>query len=371
MGNRNLHTHKTGLTWGEFDEATHAHGLATTGGLVSTTGIAGLTLGGGVGWLMGRCGLACDNTISYDVVTSTGNLIQASASENSDLFWALKGGAGNFGVVTSISFRMHPITTVISGFLLYPLTQGRDVLRRYRDLTMSGLPDELIVYAAVIRIPDGTPCVAIIPAYSGNELTQGESWMRRLNEFGTVLADTTQVMPYTAMQKMLDPFAPQGIRSYWKSNFLETLSDSAIDVFVDFAARCPSPQTFSILEHAHGAAVRVPVVNTAFPARKEGFDLVILSLWQDRQHDVDNVMWTREFYTAMRSWSAGTVYVNALSEDDGARVREAFGVNYDRLREIKARFDPGNRFRRNQNIAPEAERPDQITTRTAHAAQGS
>lgn len=344
---------QTGLTWGEFDEATYAHGLATTGGLVSSTGVAGLTLGGGVGWLMGRCGLACDNTISYDIVTATGDLIHANGSENSDLFWALKGGAGNFGVVTSITFRLHPITTVISGLLLYPLAQGRDVLKRYRDLTASGLPDELIVYAAVIRIPDGTPCVAIIPAYSGDDMSKGESWVRKLTELGTVLANTTQIMPYTAMQKMLDPFAPKGIRSYWKSNFLETLSDSAIDVFVDFAERCPSPQTFSILEHAHGAAVRVPATETAFPARKEGFDLVILSLWQDPQHDADNVRWTRDFYSAMRSWSVGTVYVNSLSEDDGTRVREAFGVNYDKLREIKAKFDPGNRFRQNQNIAPD------------------
>jgi hypothetical protein len=170
---------------------------------------------------------------------------------------------------------------------------------------------------------------------------------------------------------MLDPFASYGIRSYWKSSFLETLSDSAIDVFVDFATRCPSPQTFSILEHAHGAAARVPVSDTAFPVRKEGFDLVILSLWEDRQRDGDNVIWTREFYHAMRNWSSGAVYVNAMSEDDGKRVREAFGVNYDRLRKVKAKYDPGNRFRQNQNITPEAERLDEIASDARYAARPS
>lgn len=240
-------------------------------------------------------------------------------------------------------------------------------MKRYRDLTTSGLPDELIVYAAIIRMPDGTACVAIIPAYCGNVLTEGENWVQRFNGLGTVLANTTQQMPYTAMQKMLDPFAPQGIRSYWKSNFLEALSDSAIDVFVDFAAKCPSPQTFSILEHAHGAAVRVPVSDTAFPMRKEGFDLVILSLWQDRLRDDNNVLWTREFYHAMRSWSAGSVYVNSLSQDDGARVRESFGVNYDRLRRVKAKYDPENRFRHNQNIPPEGQRGDEVTPGVGYA----
>lgn len=356
---------QTGLLWGEFDDATQAHGLATTGGQISTTGIAGLTLGGGVGWLMGRCGLSCDNTLSYDVVTSNAELIHASDTENSDLFWALKGGAGNFGVVTSMTFRLYPITTVISGFILYPLGEGRDVLRRYRDFVTSGLPDELIVYAAVIRLPDGTPCVAIIPAYCGNDPAAGDGYIAKLTQFGNVLANTTQRMPYTAMQKMLDAFVPAGIRSYWKSNFLKTLPDAAIDVFVEFTAACPSPQTFSILEHAHGAATRVPVGDTAFPVRSEGFDLVILSLWQDQERDADNVRWTREFYNAMRSWSAGSVYVNALSEDDNSRVREAYGANYDRIRKVKTTYDPTNRFRRNQNIAPAAPEPEDLKASTA------
>lgn len=342
---------QTGLNWGEFDEATHACGLATTGGLVSTTGIAGLTLGGGVGWLMGRCGLVCDNTVSCDVVTANGDSVRASATENPDLYWALKGGAGNFGVVTSISYRLYPITKVISGLMLFSMAEARDVLKRYRDFTTAGIPDELILYAAIIRTPDGAPCVAIIPAYCGDDLSKGESLMKSVAQFGNVVADMTQWMPYLAMQKMLDPFCAYGIRSYWKSNFLANLSDSAIDVFVEFAEKCPSAQTFSILEHAHGAATRVAVTDTAFPQRSDGFDLVILSMWEDPQRDAENISWTLDFYHAMRGWSAGSVYVNTLSEDDDSRVPEAFGLNYARLRTVKQQYDPANRFRRNQNIA--------------------
>jgi FAD/FMN-containing dehydrogenase len=345
-------TAQTGLTWGEFDKATCAHGLVTTGGLISTTGIGGLTLGGGVGWLMGRCGLVCDNTLAYEVATADGQLVQATADERPDLFWGLKGGGGNFGIATSIVYRLHPITTVVSGMVLYPLAKGRDVLRRYRDFVSSGLPDELIVYAAAICTPDGTPCVAIIPAYCGDDLTAAQVWMDTLRQFGPVLADLTTQMPYVAMQQMLDAGAPHGIRSYWKSNFLESFPDAAVEIFVDFAERCPSPRTFLILEHAHGAAVRVPSESTAFPARREGLDLVILSLWQDSAQDTENIAWTRGVYDAMRPWSAGLVYVNTLSEDDAGRVKEAFGANFDRLRKIKSQYDPHNRFRRNQNIPP-------------------
>jgi hypothetical protein len=263
---------QTGLTWGEFDRATQAHGLATTGGVVSSTGIAGLTLGGGIGWLMGRCGLVCDNTLSYDVVTAEGRFIRVTAEENPDLFWALKGGGGNFGIVTSITYRLYPITTVISGMLLYPLTQGGEVLRRYRDFVSSGLPDELIIYSAALTAPDGTRCLGIFPAYCGDDLSKAATSIDALKQWGTVLVDAIQPMPYMAMQQMFDAGAPYGIRSYWKSTFLESLPEEAIEVFVDFAQRCPSPHTLALLEHAHGAAVRVAPQATAFPTRKEGLD---------------------------------------------------------------------------------------------------
>jgi FAD/FMN-containing dehydrogenase len=344
---------EAGLTWGEFDKATHAHGLATTGGLVTTTGIAGLTLGGGVGWLMGRCGLTCDNTLAYDVVTADGELITASATQHPDLFWALKGGGGNFGVVTSITYQLHPVSTVISGMLLHPLTRAREVLRFYRDFVTAGIPDELVVYAGALSGPDGTPLVAIIPAYSGADLDEGERVLAPLRAFGPPVADMVQRMPYVGMQSMLDAAFPYGgLRSYWKSNFLRALPDEAIDVFVHNAERCPSPRTIAVIEHSHGAAARVAPEATAFPARHHAFDLVILSLWEDAGVDAAQTAWTRAFYEAMQPWSASLVYVNALSEDDGERVVEAYGTHYRRLADVKAKYDPDNRFRRNQNIVP-------------------
>lgn len=348
-------TAQLGLTWGEFDRETQLYGLATTGGLISTTGIAGLTLGGGVGWLMGRCGLVCDNTLSYDVAVATGELIRASANEHADLFWALKGGGGNFGVVTSVTYRMYPITTVISGMVLHPLAHAREVLRFYRDFVMSGLPDELIVYAAALSTPDGHPVVALLPAWSGDNLDEGERALEPLRKSGAPIADLVTRMPYPAMQRMIDGVAPFGLRSYWKSRFLRELPDEAIDAFVGFAESRTSPRSIAVLEHTHGAVSRVPPDATAFPTRRDPFDLVLISLWTDAEEDARHIGWTREFHSAMQPWSAGSVYVNALDQDDSARIPEAYGANYTRLCAVKAAYDPDNRFRRNQNIQPQAQ----------------
>ena len=347
-------TAQMGLTWGEFDRETQLHGLATTGGLISTTGVAGLTLGGGVGWLMNRCGLVCDNTLSYDIVLATGDSTHATADNHPDLFWALKGGGGNFGVVTSITYRMYPITNVISGMVLHPLATARKVLEFYRDFTMSGLPDELTVYAAALSTPDGLPAVALIPCWCGDDLAQGERVLAPLRKFGPPIADIINAMPYSAMQQTLDPAAPFGLRSYWKSRFLRELPDTAIDTFVQFAESRPSPRSLAILEHAHGAVSRVQPNATAFPTRSDGFDLVLISLWADAAEDPHHIEWTRAFHSAMQAWSAGSVYVNTLDQDDGARVPEAYGQNYARLSAVKTAYDPGNRFRRNQNIQPQA-----------------
>ncbi len=344
---------QTGLTWGEFDRETQRYGLATTGGLVSTTGIAGLTLGGGVGWLMGRCGLVCDNTLSYDVVTAKGDLVTAKAGEHPDLFWALKGGGGNFGVVTSITYRMYPIATVLSGMILHPIARAREVLRFYRDFVKSGLPDDLTIYAGAITTPDGVPVIALVPAYSGDDLAEGERILAPLRAFGPPIADLIARMPYVAMQQMLDPAAPFGQRSYWKSGFLRDLPDEAIDRFVHFAECCTSPRTFAILEHAHGAMARVEPQATAFTMRSESFDLVILSLWNDATEDARHMDWTRRFYDGMRPWFAGSVYVGGMDQDDASRVPDAYGKNYARLCDVKAKYDPENRFRRNQNIQPQ------------------
>jgi FAD/FMN-containing dehydrogenase len=345
-------TAQTGLTWGEFDRETHVYGLATTGGLVSTTGIAGLTLGGGVGWLMGQCRLVCDNTLSYEVVVASGELIRATADENADLFWALKGGGGNFGVVTSITYRMYPIKTVISGMVLHPLAHAREVLTFYRDFVISGLPDELIVYAAALSTPDGHPVIALLPAWCGSDLAEGERLLEPLRKFGSPIADLVSRMPYPAMQEMIDGVAPFGRRSYWKSRFLHDLPDAAIETFVGFAESRTSFHSLAVLEHSHGASSRVAPNATAFPARTAPFDLVLISQWSTAEEDARHIEWTREFHSAMQPWSAGSVYVNGLDQDDAARVPEAYGANYTRLGTIKAAYDPDNRFRRNQNIPP-------------------
>jgi len=342
-----------GTKWGELDRETQAFGLAVTGGRLADTGVGGLTLGGGSGWIDRKYGLTVDSLISAEVVTADGRHAVASADRNPDLFWALKGGGGNFGVVTSITYQLHPVSEVISGMLLHPLARAREVLRFYRDFVAAGLPDELIVYAAVMTGPDGTPLVAIIPAYTGANLDEGERLLAPLRAFGPPVADMVQRMPYVAMQTMIDIACPYGVlRSYWKSNFLSALPDDAIDVFARYAEQCPSPRTFAILEHSHGAPARVAAHTTAFPTRQHAFDLVILSLWEDANADAAQTRWTRAFYEAMQPWSASLVYVNALSEDDGARVVEAYGSNYRRLAEVKAKYDPENRFRRNQNVLP-------------------
>ncbi len=340
---------QTGLTWGEFDRETHVHGVATTGGLISTTGIAGLTLGGGVGWLMGRCGLVCDNTLNYDLVLASGEMVRANANENTDLFWALKGGGGNFGVVTSITYRMYPVKEVLSGLLLYPLGVARDVLRFYRDFTSGGIPDELTMYAAALCAPDGVPVVALIPAWCG-DIEEGVRVLNPVRAFGSPIADLITRMPYPAMQQMIDGVAPFGLRSYWKSQFLRELTDETIDQFVDFAETSVSPRSMAILEHAHGAVARVPVDATAFPTRSAPYDLVVIGAWINAADDEANITWTRRFHSAMERWSTHLVYVNALDQDDVDRVPQAYGPNYKRLCEVKAKYDPENRFRRNQNI---------------------
>lgn len=344
---------QTGANWGDFDKATQAFGLATTGGLISTTGIAGLTLGGGFGWLMGQHGLSCDNVLSFDVVTANGDLITVNDTQHPDLFWALKGGGGNFGVVTSITYRLHPVGTVISGMLLHPIARAGEVLRFFRDFVSAGIPDELIVYAAAISGPDGTPLLALIPAYTGADLAAGERLLAPLRAFGPPVADMVQPMPYVTMQSMIDAAAPYGgLRSYWKSQFLRALPDDAIDTFVQHAERCTSPRSMMLVEHVHGALSRIAPDATAFPVRHHAFDLVVISLWEDAADDQRHVTWTRGFYDAMQPWSAGMVYMNGLSEDDSGRFVEAFGPNYARLAVVKAKYDPTNRFRRNQNIVP-------------------
>jgi FAD/FMN-containing dehydrogenase len=343
-----------GVTWGEFDAETQAFGLATTGGQVSTTGIAGLTLGGGYGWLARSFGFSCDNLLSVDVVTADGHLVTASAEEHSDLFWALRGGGGNFGVVTSFEFRLHEVgPTLMAGPIFYPLAAARDVLRFYRDIAPPA-PDALTCLLALVTSPEGAPLAALIPAYVG-PLAEGEAALRPLRAFGSPVADLVGPMPYQALQSMFDASFPVGRRSYWKSGFLRGWDDGAIETLVEHFARVPSPYSGVLAEHRGGAAGRVAPDETAFPHRGLLYNLVITAEWDDPADDQINIRWARELWAALQPFAHDAVYLNYVADEGDereARVRAAYGANYDRLVELKRKYDPTNLFRVNHNIRP-------------------
>jgi FAD binding domain/Berberine and berberine like len=343
---------QAGLTLGEFDHETQEFGLATTLGVVSVTGIAGLTLGGGLGWLNGKHGLACDNLISADVVTADGRLLTASEEENEDLFWGIRGGGGNFGVVTSFGYRLHEVGTVLGGGLSYPLSKASEVLRFYHEFA-SAAPDELSTTASLGVTPDGEGVVGVSVCYCGT-LEDGERVLGTLREFGSPLADTVQPMAYTTLQSAPDAGFPPGQRHYWKSSYLKDMSDEAIEVMVRFVSEMPSPTTGVGLQQMHGAASRVDPTATAFPHRDEHYDFLILSQWADPAESERNVEWTRSFFEAMEPFLEDDVYVNNLGDEGEDRVKAAYGANYERLLALKGKYDPTNLFRLNQNISPTA-----------------
>jgi FAD/FMN-containing dehydrogenase len=340
-----------GATWGDLDREAQAFGLATTGGIISTTGVGGLTLGGGVGWLVRKHGLACDNLLSVDVVTADGRLVTASDAEHADLFWGIRGGGGNFGVVTSLEFRLHPVGPVLGGMVLHPREAAPAVLRFYREFTQRA-PEELTTYCGLLTAPDGVPVVALIACYSGSP-EEGERVLRPLREFGSPVADLIGPMPYRQMQGLLDAGFPKGLRNYWKGNFLRELPDEAIDRIVARAAEMASPLSAVVLEYYGGAASRVDEGATAFPHRRAMYDLVIIAQWADPAEDERHAAWARETAAALEPYASG-VYVNLLGTEGDERVRAAYGANYERLATLKARYDPANLFRMNQNIRPMA-----------------
>jgi len=340
-----------GCTWGDFDHETQAFGLATTGGIARPTGIAGLTLGGGHGYLMRTYGLACDNLLSVDVVTADGRLLTASATAHADLFWAVRGGGGNFGVVTALEYQLYPVSQLLGGLLVYPLAHAKAVFRCYRDFTQTA-PEALGSLCNLATLPDGTPAAVVLLAYNGS-VDDGERLLRPLRECAPLLADQVGPLPYMALQSIVENFNPPGLRNYWKSNYLRDLSDAAIDVLVDHYTTVPAPHTHVVIEHLGGAVSRVGADATAVDHRDALYNFLIVGMWTDRTMDTKVIGWVRELWGALQPFSSGGLYVNYEAEHDVGRVQAAYSpAKYARLAAVKATYDPTNLFRLNQNILP-------------------
>jgi FAD/FMN-containing dehydrogenase len=351
-----------GATLGDLDRDTQAFGLAAPAGIVSTTGIAGLTLGGGIGWLSRKHGLTSDNLLSVDIVTADGQFLTASEDDNADLFWGVRGGGGNFGIVTSFEYRLHPVgPIVVAGLLLHPMEKATEFLRFCREYAAAA-PDELTVIPFLRLAPPapflpvevhGAPVVGAAVLYAG-PIEEGQRAVQPLKEFGSPLADLIGPKPYIALQTMFDAGAPPGNQYYLKSEYLRGLSDDAIDIIAAHGARITSPLSIAAFFHLGGAVSRVGEDETAFSHRDAAFALNIQASWLDPEESEEHIRWTRDFWTAMQPFSTGGVYVNFLSEDEGEdRVRAAYGAaNYERLVALKNKYDPTNFFRLNQNIKP-------------------
>ena len=340
-----------GVLWREFNRATQLHGLATTGGVVGSTGIAGLTLGGGLGWLMPKYGLALDNLRSADIVMADGSVVRASAEENPDLFWAIRGGGGNFGIAASLEYTLHQVgPTITGGVVVHPLTRAADVLRFFRD-TCATLPDEAMLVAALQTAPDGAKVAGIVGSHCG-PLEQGEAAFRSIKAFGPPVLDMIGPMPYATLNGMIDPAFPKGALNYWKAQFLTNLDDDAIRTLIEAFQACPSPMSHIIVEHFHGAASRVPVDATACTLRVAGFNVIIASQWIDPAETERGIKWARDTFAALTPYLAPTRYLNYLEDDAFDAAAVAYGPNLPRLRAIKAKYDPDNFFRHNVNIVP-------------------
>ncbi|MGH3043129.1 MAG: FAD-binding oxidoreductase [Gaiellaceae bacterium] len=353
---------EAGVLWGELDRETQLFGLATVGGIVTHTGIAGLTLGGGIGWLIRKHGATVDNLLSADVVTAEGEIVSASEEENADLFWAIRGGGGNFGIVTSFEYRLHPVgPIVLAGPVFHPFEDAPEVLRFYREF-IAAVPDELTTIFELSVAPPlpflpeevhGKPIVMVGACYAGSP-DEGAEAVRSLKEFGRPIADLLEPKPYLALQSMFDPFVPHGWHRYWKSVELPPLTDDAIDTLVEHASAPTSPKSYTIVFQLGGALARVGQDETAFSQRDAAHNVNINAVWTEEDPDGErHIAWARDFFDAMQPHAGERVYVNFLGEEGGNRVRQAYGArNYERLVELKRTYDPTNFFRLNQNIAP-------------------
>jgi FAD/FMN-containing dehydrogenase len=343
-----------GVLWKELNRETQLHALATTGGVVGTTGIAGLTLGGGLGWLMPKYGLALDNLRSAEMVLADGSVTRASADENPDLFWGIRGGGGNFGVAASLEYDLHPVGPMITGGLVaHPLQRAYDVLRMFRD-ACAGAPDELMLAAGMLTAPDGSGAklVGVLTAHCGS-LKDGEAAVKSIKAFGPPVMDAMGPIPYCAQNALLDASLPAGALNYWKSQFLTDLSDDCIRTLVEQFSACPSPMSQIVIEHFHGAASRVPVADTACAMRISGFNVVLISQWADPRETERSTAWCRATYGALGPFLQSFRYLNYLDHDEpGDPAAVAYGPNLPRLRELKRKYDPDNVFHVNVNIRP-------------------
>jgi FAD/FMN-containing dehydrogenase len=341
-----------GATWNDYNRVTHQHGLATTGGVISTTGVAGLTLGGGVGWLMSRFGMAIDNLTSVELVTADGDLIEVNAETEPELFWGLRGGGGNFGIAASLEFEAHPLDTILGGLVAYPLSEALPVFAAYQEATAEP-PDELVSFFVLAHAPDGSGHrIAAVPVCYSGDIATGEDLVAPLRNVGTPAVDLIGPMPYPEMNMILDDGFPKGARNYWRSAFFKELSADVISVLVDAFERVPSPMSGMFIEHFHGAVTRVDPTATAFPHREPGFNIVLSGEWLDPKEDETNIEFVRSTFEAVTPYTADAVYVNYLSADEPERVGAAYGPNLERLVALKRAWDPDNVFHLNQNIDP-------------------
>ncbi|MGH3789069.1 MAG: FAD-binding oxidoreductase [Pseudonocardiaceae bacterium] len=348
-----------GTTWGDFNYSTHAYGLATPGGIVSTTGVGGLTLGGGIGYLARGHGLSIDNLLSAEVVTADGQVRTANKTENEDLFWALRGGGGNFGVVTSFEFQLHPIKDVYVGIFFYELDAAGDLLRFFREF-ITDAPEAYGAFPAFQIAPPlefipperhgDTFCAAIV--HWAGPLDQGEAAMKPFQDLAPVVAEMVGPMPYPALNAAFDPIFPKGIRSYWKGSFVTDLTDAAIEQHLIYGPKAPEVSATMHLYPINGACHRVGAGETAFAYRDATFAAVIMAAWQDPALDAERIRWVRDYYQATAPHSEAGGYVNFMADDDQSRVQDNYRGNYRRLREVKRSYDPDNLFHLNQNIAP-------------------
>ncbi len=342
-----------GCLWSELNREAALHGLATTGGAISHTGVAGLTLGGGLGWLMARHGLAADNVLGVELVTAGGRVVEVTADSDPDLFWALRGGGGNFGIAASIKFRLHPMPTVTGGLIAHPVERAGEMLRFYRE-TSPSVSDDLTVFAGLVHAPDGsgTKLAALVVFHTGTP-EEAEAELAPWREWGPPVMAEVGPVPYPVFNTILDEAYPHGLRNYWLSSFTNGIPDGLIDLLIERFEHVPSSMTGIIFEQFHGAVTRVDPAATAVPHREVGYNLMLSSVWPDVADDEANVSWTKDGFAAAKEFFTGGRWLNYLTDDQGEdAIRGAYGANYDRLVELKRRYDPENVFRANHNIAP-------------------